>query len=92
LLNEEVEIAEELDLGQVGFLCVPEVELNRRFKYMRFTPAALRELKMEKWTGEVGRKIRDLWRPFLKIVTYTVLGVLRGSEKSKFLKPFFSDA
>jgi hypothetical protein len=47
---------------------------------------------MEKWSGEVGRKIRDLWRPFLKIVAYTVLGVLRGSEKSKYLRPFFSDA
>ncbi len=25
-------------------------------------------------------------------MAYTVLGVLRGSEKSKYLRPFFSDA
>ena len=81
-----------MDFGQVTFLSSPEADMNRRFKYLRFSPAALRELKMEKWSAEVGRKIRDLWRPFLKIVAYTVFGVLRGSEKSKYLKPFFSDA
>jgi hypothetical protein len=69
-----------------------EVELNKTFKYIRFSPAALRELKIEKWSIEVNKKIKELWRPFLKIVSYTVFSVLKGHEKNKYLKPFFSDA
>jgi hypothetical protein len=47
---------------------------------------------MEKWSGEVARKIRELWRPFLKIVSYTIFCVENGIEQNKYLKPFFSDA
>jgi hypothetical protein len=62
------------------------------FKYIRFTVPALRELKMDRWSGEVTRKIRELWRPFLKIVSYTIFCVEKGIEQNKYLKPFFSDA
>lgn len=69
-----------------------EGELNRMFKYIRFSPAALKELRIEKWSLEVNKKIKELWRPFLKVVSYTVFCVLTGEEKNKYLKPFFSDA
>ena len=49
-------------------------------------------MRMEKWSGEVGRKIEDLWRPFLRIVSYTIFCVERGIENNRYLKPFFSDA
>jgi hypothetical protein len=62
------------------------------FKYIRFSPAALKELKIEKWTVEINKKIRDLWKPFLKIVSYTVFCVMKGEPANKYLKPFFSDA
>jgi hypothetical protein len=42
MLAEGVVAVDELDLGQVGFLNSAETELNRRFKYLRFSPAALR--------------------------------------------------
>jgi len=73
-------------------LSASEIELGKTFKYIRFTNLALRELKIEKWGGEVNKKIKTLWRPFLKIVSYTILSVVRGQEKNKYLKPFFSDA
>ncbi len=81
-----------MELNKLGFASLPEGELNRQFKYIRFSPAALKELKMEKWAGEVGKKVRELWRPFLTIVSYTVLHLTKGSDKNKYLKPFFSDA
>lgn len=42
LLDAEVGRSDQLDLGQVPLLALPEVELNRRFKYLRFSPIALR--------------------------------------------------
>ena len=47
---------------------------------------------MEKWSVEVNKKIRQLWRPFLIIVSYTIFSLNKGNQKNKYLKPFFSDA
>jgi len=52
-----------------------EVELNKVFKYIRFTPTALKELKMDKWSHEISKKSILLWKPFLKVLAYTVLCV-----------------
>ena len=92
IAKEEISSIEELDLSQTTFMNASESDLNRLFKYIRFSPAALKELKIEKWALEVNKKIKELWRPFLKIVSYTVFCVLTGEDKSKYLKPFFSDA
>ena len=92
IIGSGAESMVELDLSGAPFLAASEGELNRAFKYIRFSNGALKELKMEKWSIEVGRKIRELWRPFIKIVAYTLFCVLRGHEKNLYLKPFFSDA
>jgi hypothetical protein len=34
---------------------------------------------MEKWALEVGKKIRELWRPFLVIVSYTIFNLSKGN-------------
>ena len=41
---------------------------------------------------EVNKKIKDLWKPFIKIVTYTIFCIENNIEQNKYLKPFFSDA
>ncbi len=42
LAEGAVATGEEAEIGQVAFLGVGEAELNRKFKYLRFSPAALR--------------------------------------------------
>ena len=76
--EEGITTIEELDFSQSKLLNMADSDLNKMFKHIRFGLPALKELKMEKWSGEVGRKIEDLWRPFLRIVSYTIFCVERG--------------
>jgi hypothetical protein len=59
---------------------LPEGDLAKQYKYIRFAPVALRELKMDKWATEVNKKCRELWRPFLTVVAYTVFSVEKGQN------------
>lgn len=55
--EEGIATIEELDLNQSKLLNIPEEDLNRMFKYIRFTLPALKELKLEKWNVDVAQKM-----------------------------------
>ena len=44
--KEELTSIEELDLSQTTFMNASENDLNKLFKYIRFSAAALKELKI----------------------------------------------
>lgn len=67
---------------------------------MRFSPTTLQELKMDRLEKServtflelIGQRVSKLWRPFIKIMVYTVLNALDDNVQNKYYKPFFSDA
>ena len=67
---------------------------------MRFTPSTLQELKMDKleksernnFMETISKRVNYLWKPFIKIMIYTVINALNGEVHNKYYKPFFSDA
>ena len=67
---------------------------------MRFSPTTLQELKMDRFDKTerinffefIGKRVNELWSPFVKIMVYTVLNALQDTTHNKYYKPFFSDA
>ena len=89
---ENIDTAEQLEANLDRLLPMTAHELDKTFKYIRFSERALRELRMERWAVEIGERIVELWAPFLKVVAYTTFCVAKGVNSNKYLKPFFSDA
>ena len=68
--------------------------MDLTYPFMRFAQPVLEELNIE---GEEKQKLIQgrvgiLWRPFIIILTHTVLNCLSGKLTNKYFKPFFSDA